>query len=167
MRFTLLDRITLIEPGRKLVAVKCLSLAEEYLEDHFPRFPVMPGVFMLEALAQAGAWLVRASEDFAHSVVVLKQARHVKYADFIEPGQVLTVTVEQLSQDDRETKLKATGTVDGRQAVSGRLTLERYNLADTMPRQAGADEYCKQRMKQLFAVLYPQGATDELRAEVT
>ena len=45
--------------------VKNLSLAEEYLSDHFPGFPVMPGVLMLEALTQAGAWLVRELEDFA------------------------------------------------------------------------------------------------------
>ena len=56
-------------PVKSLVAVKNLSLAEEYLADHFPGFPVMPGVLMLEALTQAGAWLVRDMEDFAHSVV--------------------------------------------------------------------------------------------------
>jgi 3-hydroxyacyl-[acyl-carrier-protein] dehydratase len=47
MRFTLLDRILQLDPGSRIVAVKNLSLAEEYLADHFPRFPVMPGVLML------------------------------------------------------------------------------------------------------------------------
>src|SRR6201999_2887769 len=107
------DRITELQRGQSLVAVKNLSLAEEYLADHFPGFPVMPGVLMLEAMTQAGAWLVRASEDFAHSVVTLKEARNVKYANFVRPGQMLTVTAEVLSQDERETKLKAQGTVDG------------------------------------------------------
>lgn len=155
MRFTLLDRITCIEPGRKLVAVKALSLAEEYLEDHFPRFPVMPGVFMLEAMTQAAAWLIRASEDFAHTVVILKEARNVKYADFVEPGQLLTVTVEQLEQDDRETKFKTTGTIDGRPAMAARLTLERYNLGDQDPAHAREDDYCRRRMRELFTVLHP------------
>ena len=59
MRFVLVDRIISQETGQSLVAVKNLSLAEEYLADHFPGFPVMPGVLMLEALTQAGAWLVR------------------------------------------------------------------------------------------------------------
>ena len=54
MRFLLIDRILDLEPGRNLVAVKNLSMAEEYLADHFPGFPVMPGVLMLEALTQAG-----------------------------------------------------------------------------------------------------------------
>ena len=59
MRFVLIDRIVEVRPGQSLVAVKNLSLAEEYLADHFPGFPVMPGVLMLEALTQAGAWLIR------------------------------------------------------------------------------------------------------------
>ena len=53
MRFTLIDRITELKPGVSITAVKGLTLAEEYLQDHFPRFPVMPGVLMLEAMFQA------------------------------------------------------------------------------------------------------------------
>jgi len=79
MRFTLLDRITSLEPGAKITAVKNLTMAEEYLGDHFPQFPVMPGVLMLEAMLEAGAWLVRAGEDFAHSMVMLRKANNVKY----------------------------------------------------------------------------------------
>src|SRR5690349_1993879 len=62
MRFTLIDRIVELEPGARIKAIKALSMAEEYLGDHFPKFPVLPGVLMLEALTQAGAWLVRSSE---------------------------------------------------------------------------------------------------------
>ena len=65
MRFTLIDQITLLEPDKKIEAVKNVTLSEEYLQDHFPRFPVLPGVLMLEALTQASAWLIRVSEDFA------------------------------------------------------------------------------------------------------
>jgi 3-hydroxyacyl-[acyl-carrier-protein] dehydratase len=69
MRFTLLDRITDLEVGKRITASKSLSLAEEYLADHFPSAPVMPGVMMLEALVQASAWLVRVSEDFARALI--------------------------------------------------------------------------------------------------
>ena len=108
MRFSLIDRIVELEPCVHITAVKTLTMTEEYLADHFPHFPVMPGVLMLEALTQAGAWLVRVSEDFAHSIVVLKQANNVKYAQFVEPGQTLSVTAEMLLKfDEGEVKLKA------------------------------------------------------------
>ncbi|HEX3654399.1 MAG TPA: 3-hydroxyacyl-ACP dehydratase FabZ family protein [Pirellulales bacterium] len=154
MRFTLIDRITRLEPNGKITAVKNLSLAEEYLADHFPGFPVMPGVLMLEAMTQASAWLIRASEDFAHSVVLLKEARNVKYAQFVEPGQTLEVTAEVIEQDGRQTKLKAQGTVAGQSAVSARLVLERYNLADEDPSRGLADDVVKSKLRELFALLY-------------
>jgi 3-hydroxyacyl-[acyl-carrier-protein] dehydratase len=154
MRFTLIDRIVLLEPGVKIAAVKNLSMAEEYLADHFPGFPVMPGVLMLEAMTQAGAWLVRATEDFAHSVVVLKEARNVKYANFVEPGQCLHVTAEILGQDERETRIKAQGTVGDSIAVSARLVLERYNLAAEDAGRGITDDVVKMKMRELFALLY-------------
>jgi len=154
MRFTLIDRVVDLEPGARIVAVKNLSLAEEYLADHFPGFPVMPGVLMLEAMTQAAAWLVRVTEDFAHSTVVLKEARNVKYGSFVEPGQTLTITAEILGQDEREVKIKAQGAVDGKQAVSARLVLDRYNLADADPERAIADQVVVQKMRELLALLY-------------
>src|SRR5262245_7400051 len=94
MKFILIDRITELVPGQRITAVKALSLAEEYLADHFPRFPVMPGVLMVEALVQASAWLVRATQDFAHSMVLLSEARNVTYKNFVSPGQVFEISVE-------------------------------------------------------------------------
>lgn len=154
MRFTLIDRVVDLEPGVKITAVKNLSMAEEYLADHFPGFPVMPGVLMLEAMTQAAAWLVRVSEDFAHSMVTLKEARNVKYASFVEPGQTLTVTAEITGQVEREVKLKAQGTVDETPVVSARLVLERYNLAESDASRALADQVVKQKLRELLALLY-------------
>lgn len=157
MRFTLIDRITDLQPGVRITAVKSLTMAEEYLADHFPNFPVMPGVLMLEAMTQAGAWLVRLSEDFAHSMVVLRQAGNVKYGQFVEPGQTLTVAAEILSQSEDETKLKAHGTMDGRTTVSARLVLKRYNLADTNPAEASVDESIRQDLRDQFTLLFQAG----------
>jgi 3-hydroxyacyl-[acyl-carrier-protein] dehydratase len=154
MRFTLIDRIDQLEPGAKIKAVKSLSLAEEYLADHFPRFPVMPGVLMLEAMTQAGAWLVRATEDFAHSMVVLKEARNVKYSNFVAPGQTLTVTAEITDQNECETKLKAQGMVEGQPQFTGRIILERYNLADRGLGTSAADAVVKRQMRALYALLH-------------
>lgn len=139
MRFWLLDRICTFEVGKQLTAVKNVSLAEEYLADHFPEFPVLPGVFMLEAATQAGAWLVRLSEDYKHSIVTLHEARAVKYADFVTPGHMLTMKVEQMGEEERYVKMKFQGEVEGRLSVSGRIVLERYNLADKNPAQADLD----------------------------
>jgi len=139
MRFELLDRILELQPGKRIVALKNLTMAEEYLGDHFPHFPVMPGVLMLEAMTQASAWLTRVTEDFAHSMVLLRKANNVKYGSFVEPGHSLTVTAELLKLTDDEARLKATGTIDGRVSVAGRLTLVRYNLADSRPDGAEID----------------------------
>jgi 3-hydroxyacyl-[acyl-carrier-protein] dehydratase len=154
MRFCLVDRIEHLEVGARISAVKALSMAEEYLGDHFPGFPVMPGVLMLEAMTQTAAWLVRASEDFAHSMVLLKEARGVKYGQFVEPGQTLRLTAEIVSQTERETVVKARGTVEGRVTVQGRLTLERYDLAETSPEHALTDTLLKQHFRTLFALLH-------------
>ena len=139
MQFWLLDRITSYEPDKPLTAVKNVSLAEEYLADHFPEFPVLPGVFMLEAATQAAAWLVRLSENYAHSIVVLHEARAVKYADFVTPGNTLTMHVEQTKSDERYVNMKFQGEVNGSISVSGRLVIERYNLADADPSKEGLD----------------------------
>ena len=139
MRFWLLDQITSYEPNTELTAVKNVSLAEEYLGDHFPEFPVLPGVFMLEAATQACAWLVRLSEDFAHSIVVLHEARAIKYADFVTPGNSLKIKVEQTKSDERLTHFRFGGEVNDNLSVSGRLVIERYNLADENPAKADLD----------------------------
>ncbi len=155
MRFSLIDRIVELHPGRSITAVKALTMAEEYLADHFPRFPVMPGVLMLEAMTEAGSWLVRASEDFASSMVVLSEAANVKYGQFVEPGQTLTVTAEITGQDERSTRLKAMGRVNGEMTVSARLVLRRYNLADTDPSRAETDLALIEHLRGRFRLLWP------------
>ena len=133
MRFVLIDRIVELNTGKSLVAVKNLSLCEEYLADHFPGFPVMPGVLMLEASTQAGAWLIRDMEDFAHSVVLLKQAKTIKYGSFVEPGRQLQLRVEMTAHGERESSFKGVGLIDGQEMVKGRFTLTRYNLRERDP----------------------------------
>lgn len=160
MRFSLIDRIVELEPCVRITAVKTLTMSEEYLADHFPHFPVMPGVLILEALTQAGAWLVRVSEDFAHSIVVLKQANNVKYAQFVEPGQTLTVTAEILKFDKGEVKLKAYGTMSGRIILTARLTLACYNLADSDPQHQSTDEATRRDLRNQLTILYQPRQTE-------
>jgi 3-hydroxyacyl-[acyl-carrier-protein] dehydratase len=153
MRFVLIDRIAEIEPGRRLVALKNLSLAEEYLADHFPGFPVMPGVLMLEALTQAGAWLIRDMEDFAHSVIVLKTAKTIKYGSFVEPGTQLQLRVELVEHGPADSSFKGEGVVDDQVMVKGRFTLTRYNLRDRNPDLHPTDTMIVEHLRDLYATL--------------
>lgn len=153
MRFSLIDRILELKSGEKITAAKSLSLAEEYLADHFPRFPVLPGVFMVEAMTQSASWLVREQEEFAHSIVVLKEARNIKYAGFVFPGDTLTIEATVVKHGERETTFKASGRVGDKLCVSGRLVLERYSLADTDPTQRPRDEFARDDARERFDLL--------------
>lgn len=153
MQFCLIDRIEELIPGKSIRAVKTLRPEEDYLRDHFPLFPVMPGVLMLEAMFQASAWLVRRSEDFAHAGVVLKEARNVKYSDFVSPNQQLIVTAELIKQDATTSTLKAQGEVNNNVAVSARLILERFHIGDKYPSRAEADPYCLEELYKEFEAL--------------
>lgn len=155
MRFWLLDKIRSYEPDVELTAVKNVTLTEEYLADHFPEFPVLPGVFMLEAATQAGAWLLRLSEDYAHSVISLKEARNIKYADFVAPGQTLDVTVSMVKKDERLATLKVEGQIGDRQTLSGRIVLQRYNLVDRDPALRDIDETIIQHFRRAQKLLLP------------
>ena len=130
VRFTLIDRVTAVRPGESVTGVKTLTRAEEYLGDHFPGFAVMPGVLMVEAMVQTSAWLLRVTDDFAHSTITLAEAKAVKFNSFITPGQTLLVTAELHKRDGDTATLKASGTRDGVTCVSGRLTLRCENKAD-------------------------------------
>ena len=167
MSVDFIDRITDLRPGERVEAIKTLTLAEEYLKDHFPRFPVMPGVLMLEAMFQASAWLIRQSEEFQHSVVVLKEARNTKYTGFVEPGQTLVVSAEIIKQAESTTTLKARGEIDGSGAVSSRLLVHRYNLRENDPAAAGKDAYMIEHLRRKFDLLYFPIAADEESEENT
>ncbi len=144
-----------MDPGQgRIVARKQLSLAEEYLADHFPTFPVMPGVMMLEAMVQTSSWLVRATQGFSKSMIVLAEAKNVNYKSFVAPGGVLEVTSEAVQIDDTESDFKAVGRgADGGEIVKARLKLRHYNLTDLDASLAETDEKLVSVMKQRFELL--------------
>lgn len=129
MKFNLLDKIEHLD-DTKIVAIKSVSLAEEYLADHFPKFPVLPGVMMLEAITQAAGWLMHHRTDFAKSMAVLKAARNVRYGTFVSPGNSLVVEVEFIKLTGHGAAFKATSTVKGETAISGRIEIAYFDLGD-------------------------------------
>lgn len=154
MRFLLIDRITELVPHQSISALKNLSLAEEYLADHFPGFPVMPGVLMLETLVQAGAWLIRHSEDFAQSTILLKEVRAIRYNNFVSPGNTLQVQMTVRKRGGGVWDFTGNGTVNGASAVSARLMLEAFNLADRNPELADSDAHRREVYRGLFQQIW-------------
>jgi len=153
MKFYLVDRILELDPPRRIVAVKGLSLAEEYLADHFPAYPVLPGVMMLEALVQSAAWLVRASTDFQKTVILLRESQNVRYGAFVRPGGQLVMKVEALDIAADSSRFKAVGECEGQQAVQAKLTLEHLNIADKDPGRADLDDGLRAFWRERFRLV--------------
>lgn len=147
MRFKQLDKITELVRGERIVAERHMRADEDYLRDHFPLFPVMPGVLMLEALFQASCWLIRATEGFENSLLVLKEARNVRFADFMEPNQTLKITAEILKLEENSVSIKATGIKGETVAVSARLIIGKSNLGSQNIDLSPLDEFMRESMR--------------------
>jgi len=138
VKFELIDKIEQLTDER-IVGVKYVTMAEEYLADHFPSFPVLPGVLMLEAAVQAAGWLLHHRTNFQRSMAVLKEARNVKYGNFVAPGNFLRMEVEYLKATDSGASFKATGHVGKSTAVQMRLEIAYFDLAQKNPALAETD----------------------------
>lgn len=156
MKFNLIDKIEALDEER-IVAAKHVSLAEEYLADHFPTFPVLPGVMMIEAITQAAGWLLHHRQDFVHAMVVLKEARNVKYGHFVAPGNVLRVEVEWNKDTATGAAFKAVGTVGNKTAVQARVELAAFNLGDKQAKLAEIDDRLRQHTRQRWELIRPAG----------
>jgi 3-hydroxyacyl-[acyl-carrier-protein] dehydratase len=153
MRFQLLDRILEVQPGKLIKAEKYLTLGEEYLADHFPTFPVMPGVLMLESLVEAGAWLLRVTDDFRDAVTVVREIKNVKYGAFMEPGRKMCITVEYQGVDGDLKVMKGRGEAEGNPTVSAKFGLTSYRLGTSCTGEQDRDERLSQHWRRLYELL--------------
>ncbi|MGL6072867.1 MAG: 3-hydroxyacyl-ACP dehydratase FabZ family protein [Fimbriiglobus sp.] len=163
MQFQLIDRIDAHEPGKFLRGCKFLALGEEYLADHFPRFPVMPGVLMLQTLVEAASWLWRITSNYEHSVVVLREVKNVKYGTFMLPGRRMDIAVDWHKQDGDSVTFKGKASDDaGQQTIAAMFTLHAYNLKDRGPAGAAADDKIRSYLRERWPLL-----CGELRTPLT
>ena len=155
MKFCLVDRITQLTAGQSISTIKNVSLAEEYLQDHFPGFSVLPGVLMVEAMVQSCAWLSRLTDNFQFSTILLKQAKAVKFNNFLKPGQTLCISATLKSNDEHTATFQASGTVGELSAVSAKLVLSKQNLRCLREDLGSADDRILASMKELFEQIRP------------
>lgn len=117
MRYLLVDRVTSWESGRFMEGVKNVTLSEDYLEFHFPRFPVMPGSMILEALVQLTGWLETAGSEFSRWFL-LEQVQTVKYYGFALPGDQIELRVEVAGEEEGRCLYRGLASIEGERKVS-------------------------------------------------
>jgi 3-hydroxyacyl-[acyl-carrier-protein] dehydratase len=153
MRFILIDKVISLEAGKEIKTVKNVSLSEEYLADHFPTFPVLPGVLLLEGLIESASWLVRLTENFAHSMILLEQARNVKYKSFLAPGSQVEYTVKAGTIEENVSSFAGAGVSKGELIVEARFALKHFNLADKNSAMAAIDAQVIESLKKRWELL--------------
>ncbi len=120
--FLLIDEVTELEPGRRVVACKHLTGDEWWFPGHFPARPVMPGVLTVEAMAQTGAVAVLSQPENAGKLAFFAGIDDVKFKRVVEPGDTLVLTCEIDHVRGPIGRGKATAHVDGELVASGTLT---------------------------------------------
>lgn len=120
--FLLVDRIVDVEPGVSAKGIKCVSANEMQFMGHFPQMHVMPGVLIIEALAQTGAVALLMKEEFKGKVVFFGGINNAKFKKQVIPGDVLELNCEIIKMKGPVGIGKAEAYVDGKLAVTAELT---------------------------------------------
>ncbi|MGZ4397139.1 MAG: 3-hydroxyacyl-ACP dehydratase FabZ [Gaiellaceae bacterium] len=120
--FLLIDEVLELEPGKRIVARKTVRPDEWYLAGHFPGRPIMPGVLMVEGLAQAGAVAALSLEENRGRLALFAGIDDVRFKRIVEPGDTLIYECELETVRGPVGRGKARATVDGKLAVRGTLT---------------------------------------------
>lgn len=121
--FLLVDTIEELEPSVRIVGKKCVTMNEPFFAGHFPGNPVMPGVLIIEALAQTGAVAVLSREENRGKTAYFGGMNSVRFRRKVVPGDVLMLEVEFLKEKGPIATCRAKATVDGQLAASAELTV--------------------------------------------
>jgi 3-hydroxyacyl-[acyl-carrier-protein] dehydratase len=110
-------------------------------------------VLLLEGLIESAAWLVRETEEFAHSMILLKHARNVKYKSFLAPGSQIEYTVKAKTIEENVSSFTGFGLSQGERIVEARFGLRHFNLADEDSAMAAVDAKVIENMKKRWKIL--------------
>jgi len=117
MRYLLIDRITDYEPGSRITGIKNVTMSEDFLEFHFPKNPIMPGIMLLEALIQLSGWLEAVSSDFEKWFLAAKVNKSNFYS-FVMPGDQVELTVKVSQAPGQDMKVySGSGVVNGKRKI--------------------------------------------------
>lgn len=119
--FLLIDRVEELEEGQKVVAYKNVTMNEYFFQGHFPQEPVMPGVLIIEALAQAGAVAILKMEKYKGKIAYFTAINNAKFRRKVVPGDTLRLEVEIIKIKGPAGVGKAIATVDGQKAVEAEI----------------------------------------------
>lgn len=123
--FLLIDRVVEFEPTKRLVAIKNVTINEPFFQGHFPGYPIMPGVLIVEAMAQAGGMIMMAEiPDREKKLVVFTGIERAKFRRPVTPGDQVRIEVEVLSMRTRAGRILGRATVDGKLACEATLTCQ-------------------------------------------
>jgi 3-hydroxyacyl-[acyl-carrier-protein] dehydratase len=123
--FLLIDRVVEFEPTKRIVAIKNVSINEPFFQGHFPGYPIMPGVLVVEAMAQAGGMIMMAEiPDREKKLVVFTGIERAKFRRPITPGDQIRIEVEVLSMRTRAGRIQGRALVDGKLACEATLTCQ-------------------------------------------
>ena len=123
--FLLIDRIVEFEPAKRLVAIKNVTINEPFFQGHFPGYPIMPGVLVIEAMAQAGGIIMMAEMPDRHEkLVVFTGIERAKIRRPVTPGDQLRIEVDVLSFRSRAGRIQGVALVDGKKACEADLTCQ-------------------------------------------
>ena len=120
--FLLIDTIEELEPGKRAVGKKCVTYNEPFFAGHFPGEPVMPGVLIVEALAQTGAVAILSQPEFKGKTAYFGAINNSRFKQKVVPGDVLTLELEIVKQKGPVGVGSAKATVNGKVAVAAELT---------------------------------------------
>ena len=120
--FQLVDRITECVPGQMAVGRKCVTVNEQFFCGHFPQKHVMPGVLIIEALAQVGAVAILTEEENKGKIVLFGGIKNARFKRQVVPGDVLELKCKLTARRGPVGFGKAVATVDGQVAAMGKLT---------------------------------------------